>query len=87
MVAIPVTNDQPGVAARIHWLEVGRCVPLGRANTQTIRQAITRVLNEPQYAKNAQALQREMQSLDGPTRAAAIIETALTTKSPVLTQP
>lgn len=84
MVAIPVTNDQPGVAARIHWLGVGQCVPLGRANVLAARKAISRVLDDSQYAKKARALQRDIRSLDGPTRAAEIIETAISAGQPVV---
>jgi MGT family glycosyltransferase len=84
MVAVPVTNDQPGVAARIHWLGVGQCLPLARANVRAMRKAIARVLDDSQYAKKARALQREIRSLDGPTRAAEIIETAISVGQPVV---
>jgi MGT family glycosyltransferase len=83
MVAVPVTNDQPGVAARVHWLGVGQCVPLACANVRTLRKAISAVLGDSGYAKKSRALQRDVRSLDGPTRAAEIIETAISAGQPV----
>ena len=32
MVAIPITNDQPGVAARVRWTRSGEVVPLKKLN-------------------------------------------------------
>jgi UDP:flavonoid glycosyltransferase YjiC (YdhE family) len=87
MLAIPVTNDQPGVAARIHWLQVGRRLLLNRLNVPAARAAIREVLEEERYAVNARVLQREIQSLDGPGRAAEIVETAIATRQPVLREP
>jgi len=83
MLAIPVTNDQPGVAARIHWLRVGRCLRLNRLRVPAIRDGIRQVLEQRQYLENAQALQGTIQNLDGPSRAARIIEKAIATGQPV----
>jgi zeaxanthin glucosyltransferase len=77
MVAIPVTNDQPGVAARIAYHGTGTVVPLRRLTPNRLRRAIHEVLAAPRYRDNALRLQAAIQSIDGLTQAAEIIETRL----------
>jgi zeaxanthin glucosyltransferase len=43
MVAIPIANDQPGVAARVAWSGSGVVVPLKRATAARLRAAIDQV--------------------------------------------
>jgi MGT family glycosyltransferase len=83
MVAIPVTNDQPGVAARLTHLGAAEVVPLRRVSAERLRTAIRRVLAEESYRQHAQAAQREMAVLDGVRLAADIVEGALSTRRPV----
>ena len=40
MVAIPITNDQPGVASRLEWLGVARVVPPARLTAQRLRASV-----------------------------------------------
>ena len=47
MVAIPIANDQPGVAARIAWTGTGAVVPLRRLSEPRLRRAIDQVWNDP----------------------------------------
>jgi zeaxanthin glucosyltransferase len=47
MVAIPVTNDQPGVASRLEWLGVAEVVAPSRLSAKRLEAAIRRVLREP----------------------------------------
>ncbi|AFY87299.1 glycosyltransferase [Chroococcidiopsis thermalis] len=84
MVAIPVTNDQPGVAARIAWTGVGEYVPLSRLNVPKLKAAIQKVFTENSYKQNAARLQQAIQKAGGVTRAADIIEQAISTGKPVL---
>lgn len=84
LVAIPVTNDQPGVAARIAWTGVGEFVPLSRLSVPKLRAAIQKVLTENSYKENAIKLQQSIQASGGVTRAADIIEQAVSTGKPVL---
>ena len=86
MVAIPIANDQPGVSARIAWAGCGEVVPLKRVNVTRLRTAITKVLTEDSYTKNALRLQEAIQQAGGVTRAADIIEQAISTGKPVLAQ-
>lgn len=84
MVAIPITNDQPGVAARIAWTGAGEVVPLSRLNIPRLRGAVQRVLREDSYKKNALRLQAAIRKAGGVSRAADIIEQAISTGKPVL---
>lgn len=86
MVAIPVTNDQPGVAARIAYTGVGEMVPLRKLETQRLRRAIERVLETPSYREKAQSYAETIAESPGPPRAAEIIERAVSTGKPVLPQ-
>ncbi|MBD2777695.1 glycosyltransferase [Iningainema tapete] len=84
MVAIPVANDQPGVAARIAWTGCGEAVPVARVNVPKLRDAIQRVLKEDSYKKNALRLQEAISRAGGVSRASDIIEQAVSTGKPVL---
>ena len=86
MVAIPVANDQPGVAARIAWTGAGEFVPLNKLNVPRLRDAIKQVLTEESYKQNALRLQAATLRAGGVTRAADIIEQAVSTGKPVLAQ-
>jgi MGT family glycosyltransferase len=84
MVAIPITNDQPGVAARIAWTGTGEVIPLSRLNVPKLRNAIERVLTQASYKQNALRLQQAIHRAGGVCRAADIIEQAVFTGKPVL---
>jgi zeaxanthin glucosyltransferase len=74
MVAIPITNDQPGVAARIAWTGVGEEVPLSQMTVSLLRNTIQKVLAQPSYRQQAQRLQRAIAQSGGVDRAVDIIE-------------
>jgi MGT family glycosyltransferase len=84
MVAIPITNDQPGVAARIAWTGTGELVPLKKASVSRLQKAIRRVLMEDSYKKHALRLQEAIERAGGVKRAADIVEKAISTGEPVV---
>jgi MGT family glycosyltransferase len=84
IVAIPIANDQPGVAARIAWTGAGEFVPLQKLSVPKLRTAIQRVLAEDSYKKNAGRLQEAIRRSGGVSRAADIIEQVISTGKPVL---
>jgi zeaxanthin glucosyltransferase len=86
MVAIPIANDQPGIAARIAWTGAGECVPLSRLTVPKLRGAIQRVLSEDSYKNNAARLQDAIARAGGVSRAADIVEQAISTGKPFLAQ-
>jgi len=77
LVAIPLGNDQPGVAARLRAREAGIVVSRHMLTPVRLRKAITLVLQEPAYREAAQELQRAIQQIDGAGRAADLIEQVL----------
>lgn len=74
MVAIPIANDQPGVAARIAWTGTGEVVSLKHLTVSHLRVLIERVLTEDSYKKNALRLQKAIKQAGGVKRAVDIIE-------------
>ncbi len=83
MVAIPVTNDQPGVAARIAWTGAGELLPLKGLDVPKLRSAITKVLKEDSFRLSALRLQEAINKAGGVNRAADIIEQVIATGKPV----
>lgn len=86
MVAIPIANDQPGVAARIAWTGTGEVVSLKKLTVPKLRTAIERVLQQESYRKNALKLSNAIQQAGGVRRAADIIEQVIHTGKPVPSQ-
>ncbi len=81
MVAVPLGNDQPGVAARLKAR--GACVVVSRYRLKParLRKAILLVLGHAKYREAAQVLQRALQGVNGPDRAADLIEKTLKLRS------
>jgi zeaxanthin glucosyltransferase len=79
MVAIPVTNDQPGVAARIAWTGTGEMLPLKSLSVSNLQTAIQKVLKQHSYKENAIRLQNAIKQAGGVSKAADIIEQVLST--------
>ncbi len=81
LVAVPLGNDQPGVAARLKAR--GACVVVSRhrLSSARLRKAILRVLHDPRYRNAAQALQKSIQEVNGPDRAVDHIEQVLQLQS------
>ena len=77
LVAIPMGNDQPGVAARVKARGAGVVLSRRKLTPERVRAAVKAVLEEPKYREAARAIQIEMRELDGVVRAADVIEEAL----------
>ena len=77
MVALPITNDQPAVAARVGRVGAGEVISPGRATAARLRSAIERVLREPGYRQAAGKMRNSIAQAGGVDRAADIIETVL----------
>jgi len=83
IVAIPVTNDQPGVAARIAYTGVGEVVSLKELSVHQVRSAIQQVLTQKSYKQRAMEMQGAIARSGETTRAADIIEQVVLTGKPV----
>jgi MGT family glycosyltransferase len=75
-IAIPVTVDQPGVAARIAEKKTGQFVPLKELNVSRLSLLLDHVLNDPIYRDNARYIQAEIAETDGLSKAADLLERA-----------
>jgi zeaxanthin glucosyltransferase len=76
MLALPITNDQPGVAARIANKKVGVVIPPDQANPENFVTAIKQVLGDSAFWDNARRVQKAIQRADGLALAADILVTA-----------
>jgi zeaxanthin glucosyltransferase len=65
MVAIPVGNDQPGVAARLKAAGVAEILPFQKLRADRLRPLVNKVLNDKTYRERAQALGAEIRKVDG----------------------
>jgi zeaxanthin glucosyltransferase len=83
LVAIPLANDQPGVAARVAARGAGVVVPKKKLNADRLRRAVELVLNDPRYRERAQEIGRGLREIDGPAMAAEIIERTLALRATV----
>jgi MGT family glycosyltransferase len=76
MLALPITNDQPGVAARIANKKVGLVIPPDQASPRNFVAAIKQVLGDPTFGDNVRKVQEAIRSTNGLSVAADILERA-----------
>ena len=76
MIALPITNDQPGVAARIADKKVGVVISPDQASPANFVAAIKQVLGDSTVRANVQRVQKAIRRADGLAIAADILETA-----------
>jgi zeaxanthin glucosyltransferase len=77
MIAIPITHDQPALAARLAWLKVAEVIPEKKLSVKQLRLALVKVLNDQGYLDTARELQARIRSTHGLERAVEVIEEAL----------
>jgi zeaxanthin glucosyltransferase len=76
-VAIPVTLDQPGVAARIADKQTGVVTSLDKLTAEHLSTLLNEVLSNPTYRANARKLQKAIAKANGLSVAADLIEESL----------
>ena len=76
-LAIPITYDQPGVAARIAHKKTGVVTSLAELTADHLAGLLREVLNEPSYRANARKLQKAIAEANGLSVAADLIEESL----------
>jgi len=76
MVAIPVSIDQPGVAARIAYTKTGAYMPLRELSTLRLSTLIDDVLGNPDYRQNANKMREAIVRTNGLEKAADLLEQA-----------
>ena len=76
-LAIPVTYDQPGVAARIAHHKTGVVTSLEKLTADNLALLLDEVLTNPTYRENARKLQKAITEANGLSVAADLIEESL----------
>lgn len=76
-VAIPVTFDQPGVAARIMDKQTGVVTSLDKLTTDHLSSLLNEVLTNSAYRRNAGKLQKAIAEANGLSVAADVVEESL----------
>jgi len=77
LVALPLGNDQPGVAARLHARGAGLVIPRSGLSVSRLRTAVRAALIDPHYRTAAQIIQSAIHSTDALDMAADIVEQSL----------
>jgi MGT family glycosyltransferase len=77
LVVVPVTNDQPAVAARVQWAGAGLALPLWTLSPRRLRGAVERVRRDATFRTRARAIRDEMAAAGGVRRAADIVAASL----------
>ena len=76
-VAIPVTFDQPGIAARIAYHETGVVTSLDKLSATHLSTLLGEVLSDPTYRENACRIQKAIAKTNWLSAAADLIEHSL----------
>jgi zeaxanthin glucosyltransferase len=76
-VAVPVTFDQPGVAARVAHNQTGVVTSLDKLTTDHLSTLLNEVLNDSTYRDNARKLQKAIAEVNGLSVAADLVEASL----------
>jgi len=76
MVAIPVSIDQPGVAARIAYTKTGAYVPIQEMTASRLSALIDEVMSNPEYRQNANNIKQAIAETNGLERATDLLEQA-----------
>ena len=77
LVALPITNEQPGIAARVAWIGAGETIPNKQVPPRALRAAVIRVQTNPVYRAAAERVRDVIQASGGAPRAAELIEQSL----------
>ena len=75
-MAIPVSTDQPGVAARIAYTKTGSYVLLQELTAPRLSRLINEVLTNPEYRQNANKMREAIAKVNGLEMAADLLEQA-----------
>jgi zeaxanthin glucosyltransferase len=82
-VAIPVTFEQPGIAARIAYHKTGATTSLEKLTPSHLSRLIGEVLSDPVYHANARRMQKAIADANGLSVACDLIEQSLGARAPV----
>jgi len=75
-IAIPITNDQPGVAARIAAHQTGVVASLEKLTVSHLSTLLHEVFNNPIYRDNSRSIEKAIAKKNGLSVAADVLEQA-----------
>jgi UDP:flavonoid glycosyltransferase YjiC (YdhE family) len=78
------TEDKPEVANRVLWSGTGINLKTNTPTEAQIRDAVHKILAEPNFREKAKAMQAEMQHSDAATEGSVLLERLARTRQPVL---
>jgi zeaxanthin glucosyltransferase len=76
-IAIPVTFDQPGIAARIAQKQTGVVTSVDRLDTDHLSELLDEVMTNSTYRANAQKVRQQIATANGLSVAADLVQKAL----------
>ena len=76
-VAIPVTFDQPGIAARIAYHKTGVVTSLDKLTAAHLATLLGKVLSDATYRDNARRIQKAIVKTNGLSLASNLVEQSL----------
>ncbi len=74
LIAMPITYEQPAIAARLEASGAGLSIAPSRLTPVSIREGILRVLRDASYRERAQSAADEIGEAGGVERAASVVE-------------
>jgi zeaxanthin glucosyltransferase len=83
MIVVPITNDQPAVAARVRWTGAGEMLPLLQLLRGGLEPVAAKVWNTAGYRENTRRLQTSVLNAGGAERGVVILRQVLRTGKPV----
>ena len=84
LVALPRSDDQPALAARLQHAGVGLRASFSRFTPDELRGLISRVLTEDSFRDRAREMSRSLVKAGGVVRAADVVERVMRTGQPVV---
>jgi zeaxanthin glucosyltransferase len=74
LLAVPIAFEQPAIASRVRWCDVGEVIPYADVTADRLRKIIEQMQANPKYSNNAKSIQRSISEAGGVRRAADLVE-------------
>ena len=77
LVAIPITYEQPAIAARLCWVGAGESISLQNLSITNLKASVEKVLKKQCYRNNAAKIKLSIEQAGGVKRATDIIQSLI----------
>jgi len=78
MLALPITNDQPGAAARLAYAGAAVVIQPDKATPAVLRKALRRILIDPSYRQASERMQQQIKNGVSLDQVAELVEIGFT---------